>query len=80
MALDESGEQWSDPATVHAAPYIPVENPAHVPIGPWQQSYYDPSSYADLWGFRKLGSGPASIETGRVEGGDFPSSGPWKQV
>lgn len=78
MASEDN--QWSNQKSVHESPYVSMPDPPHDPIGPWQQSYYDPTSKAPLWGFVKLDSGPCSIETGRVTDGDFPSPGPWKQV
>ena len=40
---------------------------------------YDATSMASVGGWSKVVSGPASIQTGRQTGGDFDSSGAWKQ-
>lgn len=69
------------PAKELSGPLVPMPVAPHYVIGDvWQTSYYDPSSQAALDKFVKLPAGPADLETGRLTGENFDSTGLWKQV
>lgn len=61
------------PSNPHAEPYGQIAVPDHVSTSTWQQSWYDPSSAATVSNYKKLPSGPCSLETGHLTGEGFPS-------
>ena len=65
---------FAHPSDPKSPPYGQINIPEHVSTSTWQESFYDPTSQAQVSQFGKLESGPLDIRTGRFTGEGFPSA------